>query len=51
MTHMIWRILHERLAYQEQGPPPVSTRSLLRKFRKLVADLQRAGIDPFPALG
>lgn len=51
MTHMIWRILHDRLVYQERGPTPVSTRSLLRKFRKLCADLQRAGIDPFPALG
>ena len=51
MTHMIWRILHDRLAYQEPGPAPVSVRSLLRKYRKLVADLQRAGIDPFPVLG
>ena len=51
MTHMIWRILHERVDYHEQGPTPVSARSLLRKFRKIVADLQRAGIDPSPLFG
>ena len=51
MTKMIWRILHQGLEYQEHGPTPVSARALLRKFKKLMGDLKRAGIDPSPMLG
>jgi transposase len=51
ITKIIWAILHKGLDYVEQGETPVSARAVLRKFRKLVGQLKRAGINPQPMLG
>lgn len=46
MAKLIWRLLHEGIQYQEKGPAAQKPKTLMRKFRRLVKDFQRLGIDP-----
>jgi len=43
---LAWLLLHENVEYQERGPATLKPASLARKFRRLVQDLARAGMDP-----
>lgn len=46
ISRIIWRLLHEGVAYQEKGPAARNPKTLARKFRRLIKDFQRLGIDP-----
>lgn len=46
LVRVIWVLLHRGLDYVEHGPAPQSPQRLRRKFRRLLTDLSRAGIDP-----
>jgi transposase len=43
---VVWLLLHEGVEYQEKGSAPLSPRTLARKFRKLLKEFARAGVDP-----
>lgn len=47
ISKLVWRLLHEGIEYQEQGPAARNPKTLLRKLRRLLKDFQRQGIDPF----
>lgn len=42
---VVWIVLHNGVEYQERGPGCVSQRTLLRKFRHLMHQFQRQGVD------
>jgi transposase len=42
---VVWLMLHENKEYKEMGPATLKPASLARKFRRLVRDLARAGLD------
>ncbi len=42
---VVWLVLHENVEYKEMGPATLKPASLARKFRRLVRDLTRAGLD------
>ena len=44
IAKVVWLLLHEGVEYEEKGSPP-NPKVLGRKFRRLVKDLVRAGID------
>jgi hypothetical protein len=44
IAKVCWLLLHEGVEYEEKGSPP-NPKALGRKFRRLVKDLVRAGID------
>jgi hypothetical protein len=39
-------MLHEGVEYKEQGPGGRNSNALKRKFRRLLKDFERMGIDP-----
>jgi transposase len=43
---VIWLILHEEVEYKEMGPGKVSIQMLNRKFRRLMKEFARHGVDP-----
>lgn len=43
---LVWLLLHEGVEYQERGPAARNPKTLIRKFRRLLKDFQRIGIDP-----
>jgi transposase len=43
---VIWLLLHEEVEYKEMGPGKVSIQKLNRKFRRLMKEFARHGIDP-----
>jgi transposase len=45
IAKLIWRLLHEGADYQEKGPAALNPQTLLRKFRRLVKDFHRLGIE------
>jgi transposase len=47
---VIWLMLHEDVAYQEKGPAAHNPVTLTRKFRRLIKEFQRLGMDPHTLL-
>lgn len=45
LARTIWLVLHQGVEYQERGAAPPNPRTLMRKFRRLITDCARAGID------
>jgi transposase len=45
IAKLIWLLLHEGVDYKEQGPTPLNPKTLVRKFNRLVRDLQLHNID------
>jgi transposase len=45
IAKVIWIILHGEVEYQEKGPAVLNERTLVRKFKHLVKDFTRLGID------
>ena len=43
---VIWLVLHEEKDYIEKGPGTVSIQTLNRKFRRLMKEFARHGVDP-----
>jgi len=46
IAKLVWLLLHEGVEYQEKGPAAKNPKTLIRKFRRLLKDFQRLGIDP-----
>jgi len=45
IAKVIWLILHNCVEYIEKGVAPLNQRTLLRKFRRLMKEFGRTGID------
>ncbi len=45
MSRVIWVLLRRGVDYLERGPAPQSPQRLMRKFRRLLLELSRAGLD------
>jgi transposase len=45
IAKVIWLLLHQGVEYQEKGPAPINRRTLMRKFRHLMKEFNRQGID------
>jgi transposase len=43
---VIWLVLHQEVEYKEMGPGKVSPQTLNRKFRRLMKEFVRHGVDP-----
>ena len=43
---VIWLVLHEEVEYEEKGPGKIKIQSLNRKFRRLMKEFARHGVDP-----
>jgi transposase len=43
---VIWLLMHEEKEYEEKGPAKVNIQSLNRKFRRLMKEYARHGVDP-----
>jgi transposase len=43
---VIWLVLHKEVEYEEKGPGKISTQTLNRKFRRLMKEFARHGVDP-----
>lgn len=46
ISKVIWLMLHEGAGYEEKGPAARNPNMLARKFRRLLKDFERLGIDP-----
>jgi transposase len=46
ISKVVWLMLHQGVEYQEKGPAAQNPKTLARKFRRLLKDFQRLGIDP-----
>lgn len=45
IAKVIWLLLHQGVEYQEKGPAPLNPRTIARKFRRLLQECARAGLD------
>jgi transposase len=45
IAKLIWLILHQGIEYQEKGSAPLNERTLVRKFKRLLRELGRQGLD------
>jgi len=45
IAKLVWLILHEGVEYVEKGTAPLNPRTLVRKFRRLLREFDRHGID------
>jgi transposase len=45
LAKVIWLLLHEEVEYQEKGSAPPNQRTMLRKFKRLLKDFGKAGVD------
>lgn len=43
---VVWLIMHNGVEYEEKGATPLNPRTLIRKSRRLIKELIRAGLDP-----
>jgi hypothetical protein len=44
IAKVVWLLLHQGVEYEEKGSAP-NPRTLVRKFRRLMKDFARAGLD------
>src|SRR5438876_6985525 len=42
---VIWLVLHQQVEYREMGSAPPNERTLMRKFRRLLKDFGKLGVD------
>jgi len=45
IAKLVWLILHEGVEYVEKGTAPLNPRTLVRKFKRLLREFDRHGID------
>ncbi len=45
ISRVIWVLLRRGVDYRERGPAPQDPHRLMRKFRRVLAELTRAGVD------
>ncbi len=45
MAKLIWLVLHNQVEYQEKGSAPPNERTILRKFKRMLKEFGRLGLD------
>jgi hypothetical protein len=45
ITKIVWLVLHQEVEYQENGSAPPNQRTLLRKFKRMLKEFGRLGLD------
>ena len=45
IAKVIWLVLHKGVEYEEKGTAPPNPRTMVRKFRRLVREFGRQGVD------
>jgi transposase len=45
IAKVIWLVLHQEVEYQEKGSAPPNERTLVRKFRRMLKEFGRLGLD------
>jgi len=45
MAKLIWLVLHDQLDYHEKGSAPPNERTLVRKFKRMLKEFGRLGLD------
>lgn len=45
MAKVIWLVLHHQIDYREKGSAPPNERTLVRKFKRMVKEFGRLGLD------
>ena len=45
IAKLIWLVLHNQVDYQEKGSAPPNERTLVRKFKRMVKEFGRLGLD------
>lgn len=45
LAKLIWLVLHQGIEYQERGPVPQNPKNLIRRFKRLVQQFHKQGID------
>jgi hypothetical protein len=45
IAKVVWRVLHEGVEYQEKGSAPTNERTLVRKFKRMLKEFGRLGLD------
>jgi len=45
IAKVVWRVLHEGVEYQEKGSAPPNERTLVRKFKRMLKEFGRLGLD------
>ena len=45
IAKIVWLVLHEEVEYQEKGSAPPNERTLVRKFKRMLKEFGRLGLD------
>jgi len=45
IAKIVWLVLHQQVEYQEKGSAPPNERTLVRKFKRILKDFGRLGLD------
>jgi transposase len=45
ITKIVWLVLHQEVEYQEKGSAPPNERTLVRKFKRILKEFGRLGLD------
>jgi transposase len=45
IAKVVWLVLHREVEYQEKGTAPPNERTLVRKFKRMLKEFGRAGLD------
>ena len=45
IAKIVWLVLHEEVEYQEKGAAPPNERTLVRKFKRMLKEFGRLGLD------
>ena len=45
IAKIVWLLLHQEVEYQEKGSAPPNERTLVRKFKRMLKEFGRAGLD------
>ena len=45
MAKIVWLVLHHQVEYQEKGPAVPNERTLVRKFKRMLKEFGRLGLD------
>ena len=45
IAKVVWLVLHQEVEYREKGSAPPNERTLLRKFKRILKDFGRLGLD------
>jgi transposase len=50
IARIVWLLLHQQVEYQEKGPAVPNERTLVRKFKRMLKEFGRLGLDVRPLI-